>query len=316
MKREQVWQRVSESLRDGFGRLLDVRDVRRVRRVAGDAWMVTVVLGAQTGDLHVADLTVDDTGTISPTLGPDHVVEAVKRADRASRMPAKPPDELADFGGFGPNSDEEPGLGMVSEIEEPVDVRVATAIGRGDPASLREARELLPRLLTDHDHRGRTLLTIAAVELSLGEPMLARGYLEASAREFADRFDLDSLEKAATLALEIVGREAFAGSPVHTLLEQSRQRLKPFHSIFDARSFAGLPMALRDKLEPHMTLTHARPSGGARERGRAVTSDLRGEERARRRMARKTGGRLVARAVLLPGMAARRIERARRPLVE
>ncbi len=57
MTREQVWQKVSESLREGFGRLLDVREVRRVRRVAGDAWVVTVVLAAQRGDLHVADLT-------------------------------------------------------------------------------------------------------------------------------------------------------------------------------------------------------------------------------------------------------------------
>jgi CRP-like cAMP-binding protein len=257
--REQVWKKVSEQLREGFGRLLDVRDVRRVRRVAGDAWMVTVVLGAKSGDLHVADLTVDDAGAITPTLGPEHVIDAVKRAEQAARMPAKPPDELADFGGDLGDTDDEPELGMLSEMEEPIDVRVAAAIGRGDPASLREARELLPRLLTDHDHRGRTLLTMAAVELSLGEPMLAKGYLEASAREFADRFDLDALEKAATLALELVGRDGFAGSPVHTLLEQSRQRLKPFVNIFDARSFSNLPMALRDKLEPHLTLRTLAP---------------------------------------------------------
>jgi CRP-like cAMP-binding protein len=261
VNREQVWKKVSESLRAGFGRLLDVRDVRRVRRVAGDAWIVTVVLGAPSGDLHVADVTVDDAGALSPALGPEHVIDAVKRAEHASRMPAEPPDELADFGAdLGvSDEDEEPGLGMLSEIEEPIDVRVAAAIGRGDPASLREARELLPRLLTDHDHRGRTLLTMAAVELSLGEPMLAKGYLEASAREFADRFDLDALEKAATLALELGGREAFAGSPVHTLLEQSRQRLKPFTNIFDTRSFSGLPMALRDKLEPQMSLRTLAP---------------------------------------------------------
>ena len=36
MRREQVWKAVSEMLRDGFGRLLEVRDVRRVRRVAGE----------------------------------------------------------------------------------------------------------------------------------------------------------------------------------------------------------------------------------------------------------------------------------------
>lgn len=261
MTREQIWKTVSESLRAPFGRLLDVRDVRRVRRVAGDAWTVTVVLGAQSGDLHVADLTVDDSGAISPTLGAEHVIEAVKRAENAARLPADPPDELADFGGdLGDDEDDEmPGLGMLGEIEEPIDVRATAAIGRGDPASLREARDLLPRLLADHDNRGRTLLTMAAVELSLDEPMLAKGYLEASAREFADRFDLDALEKAATLALEIVGRDGFSGSPVHTLLEQSRQRLKPFADIFEARSFAGLPMALRGKLEPHLTLRTLAP---------------------------------------------------------
>jgi CRP-like cAMP-binding protein len=56
-----------------------------------------------------------------------------------------------------------------------------------------------------------------------------------------------------------VGRDAFAGSPVHLLLEQSRARLRPFASIFDARSFAGLPEALRGKLEPHITLRTLAP---------------------------------------------------------
>ena len=260
MTREQVWQKVSEGLREGFGRLLDVRDVRRVRRVAGDAWVVTVVLAAQRGDLHVADLTMDDAGVFTPKLTPEHVIDAVKRAESEARLPASPPDELADFGSdLGGDEDSDDNLDMLSEVEEPLDVRVAAAIGRGDPASLHEARELLPRLLIDHDNRGRTLLTMAAVEMSLGEPLLAKGYLEASAREFADRFDLDSLEKAATLALEMVGREAFAGSPVQLLLEQSRQRLKPFADLFEARSFAGLPMNLREKLEPYLTLRTLAP---------------------------------------------------------
>jgi CRP-like cAMP-binding protein len=261
--REQVWQAISDVLRDNFGRLLDVRDVRRVRRVAGDAWSVTVVLAAPSGDLHVADLTVDDAGAVSPTIDAEHVIEAVRRADVASRAAAAGvPDELADFGSDVGMGDEEQGdaeLGMLAQIEEPIEKRVASALARGDSASLDEARELLPRMLADHDRRGATLLTMAAVEMKLGEPMLAKGYLEASAREFADRFDLDSLEKAATLALELGGREAFAGSPVHTLLEQSRQRLKPFASIWEARSFADLPIELRGKLEPHLTLRTLAP---------------------------------------------------------
>jgi len=259
--REEVWEAVADTLRPAFGRLLDVRDVKRVRRVAGDAWIVTVVLAAQSGDLHVADLTVDDTGAISPRISAEHVIEAVKRADRTSRAPAAMPDELADFGGGLDDADQgDDGLELFSEMEEePVDKRVAAALARGDDASLDQARQLLPRLLADHDRRGSTLLTMAAVEMKLGEPKLAREYVEASAREFADRFDLDSLEKAAVLALQLIGRDAFAGSVVHALLEQSRTRLKPFFSIFDTRSFAELPEDLRESLSPAIHLRTLTP---------------------------------------------------------
>ena len=262
MTREEVWETVADVLREPFGRLLDVRDVRRVRRVAGDAWIVTVVLAAQSGDLHVADLTVDDAGAISPTISAEHVIEAVKRAERASHAPPAMPDELSDFGGGLDDDaeDETDGLEVLAEMqEEPVENRVSAALARGDDKSLNEARELLPRLLADHDRRGTTLLTMAAVEMKLGEPKLAREYVEASAREFADRFDLDSLEKAAVLALELIGRDAFGGSTVHALLEQSRTRLKPFFSIFDTRSFAELPEDLRAKLAPSIHLRTLTP---------------------------------------------------------
>jgi CRP-like cAMP-binding protein len=255
--RETVWKAVAESLRKDFGRLLDVRDVRRVRRVTGDAWAVTVVLAATSGDLHVADLTVDEAGTISPTLGPDHFVEAIRRAERLSLAPP-PPSELADFGDVS-SEDDEPALDMLSDLEEPAEVRVASALAKGDPESLNTARSLLPRLLGDHDRRGATLFTMADVEVKLGEAGLARGYLEAAAREFADRFDLPSLEKAAALALKLGGAEAFTGSPIHSLLEQSRARLKPLDSLFDARSFAGLSEATRGALSKYVALRTLAP---------------------------------------------------------
>jgi CRP-like cAMP-binding protein len=257
MSREEVWKRVSDSLREGFGRLLDVRDVRRVRRVAGDAWVVTIVLAAPSGDLHVADVTVDSSGEMTPVLGPDHVIEAVRSARHASLAP--PADSrLDDFGDFG-DASEDDGLGMLEEVDAPIESRIEAAIGRGDPASLREARDLLPRLLTDHEKRGQTLYTMAEVETKLGEKQLARGYLEAAAREFADRFDLDALEKAAALALELHGKDAFVGSPEHVLLEQSRARLKPLSELFDARSFTGLDETLRKKVEAHAELRTLAP---------------------------------------------------------
>ena len=242
MTRETVWKRVADALRNDFGRLLDVRDVRRVRRVAGDAWVVTVVLAAPSGDLHVADLSVDGAGVITPAIGPDDVIEAVRRSGRSSLAP--PPDELADFR----DAADDPALDMLTELDEPVEARVTVALAKGDPSSLRAARDLLPRLLTDHERRGATLLTMAEVEMKLDERGLARGYLEAAAREFADRFDLSSLERAAAMALDLLPRDAFAGSPIQLLLEQSRVRLKPLADLFGARSLAAVPDDLRGRL--------------------------------------------------------------------
>jgi CRP-like cAMP-binding protein len=257
MKRERVWKKVSEVLRESFGRLLDVREVRRVRRVSGDAWVVTVVLAASSGDLHVADLTVDDDGTVTPTLGPDHVIEAVLRAERFSQLPREP-DGVADFRDVAGEEDD-PALDALAELEEPVDVQVTSAIARGDPESLLLARSLLPRLLADHESRGATLFTMAGVELKLGEIGLAREYLEAAAREFADRFDLPALERAAGVALGLKSRAAFAGSPIQRLLEQSRARLKPLDDLFAARSLTGLSEPQRAELAAAVELRTLAP---------------------------------------------------------
>jgi CRP-like cAMP-binding protein len=258
MRREQVWKAVTEELRQGFGKLLEVRDVRRVRRVSGDAWSVTVVLAASSGDLHVADVTVDDRGVMTPVLGADHVVEAVERAQRFSQVPPTSAD-LDAFADIDDRGQDDLDLDVFAELEEPIEVRIADAIARGDEESLRVARGLLPRLLTDHEKRGATLFTMAQVESKLGEAGLARGYLEAAAREFGDRFDLPALEKAAAMALSLGGREAFAGSPIHTLLEQARARLKPIADLFAARSLAGLSAAQRAELARHVELRTLAP---------------------------------------------------------
>jgi CRP-like cAMP-binding protein len=257
MKREQVWKAVSGALRESFGKLLDVREVRRVRRVTGDAWVVTVVLAASAGDLHVADLTVDDDGTMTPTLGPDHVVDAVLRADRLSQLPREPL-SVPDFADIAVEEGE-PVLDALDDLGEPVDVQVTNAIARGDRESLLLARSLLPRLLADHDGRGATLFTMAGVELKLGEVDLAREYLEAAAREFADRFDLPSLERAAGVALGLKGRAAFVGSPIHQLLQESRARLKPLDDLFAARSLRGLSASQREVLATAVELRTLAP---------------------------------------------------------
>ncbi len=262
--REQVWRLISMRLRHDFGRLLEVRDVRRVRRVAGDAWAVRVVLAARSGDLQVAELSVDDAGVTQPALDADAVIEAVRRHGSGSTLP-RIADELVDFGrdlggDFGdPDDDDGARPTIVADRGLPLGERVAAALSRGDVDSLQEARALLPRLLCDHERRGATLLTMAELEWRLDQPELARGYVEAAAREFADRFDLDALERAAALALKVTGGGAYVGSPVPRLLEQSRTRLQPVASIYDARSFAWLPLELRAMLEANLTLRTLAP---------------------------------------------------------
>lgn len=257
MTREEVWKRVAESLREPFGHLLEVRDVRRVRRVAGDAWTVSVVLHSPSEDFHVADVHVDDQGRMSPRITADDVVRAVRNAKAFA--PAQMPDELADFAEGIAAAGSEPHLDLLGESRESIEARVLVALAKGDRPSLLEARRALPYLLSDHDRQGETLFAMAEVEVKLGEKELARGYLEAAAREFADRFDLPALEKAAALALDFDGRESFTGSAIHTLLENSRARLKPLDSIYESRTFAGTLLEVREQLLPHITLRTLAP---------------------------------------------------------
>jgi hypothetical protein len=152
--REKAWETVSAHLRQEFGRLLDVRDVRRIRRVSGEGFKVTVVLAAPSGDLHVADLTLDETGAITPVLDGDAIIAAVRRAQTVSMLPPPPTDEMGGMDDFA--APEEDSLDNLEMMDDPAEVRIENALKRGDPASLREARDLLPRLLTDHEKRGAT----------------------------------------------------------------------------------------------------------------------------------------------------------------
>ena len=250
--REQAWETLSAFLAREFGRLLEVRDVRRIRHVVGEGWTVTVVLNASSGDLHIADVLVDESGGMSPVIDANAIVAAVRRA--RTTQPSAPSEQMGDIDGFGAADDEGDALDALEMNEDPADVRAARAITRGDPASLREARDLLPRLLADHQKRGATLLTMAEVEMKLGESGLARGYLDAASRELSDRFDMPALERCASVALELLGKEAFATSAIHAVLEQSRARLKPIAGILESRSFAGLSDALRAAIEPHVVV--------------------------------------------------------------
>lgn len=249
MTREEVWETVTDYLRAEFGKLLEVREVRRTRRVAGESWDVTVVLNAPSGAIHVAELTVEDDGKMSRKLHADDIVKAIRvHVERAPVIRPKdeaadPMGDFSDLGGGGDDVGE-----MFDEIApnslDGLDQRVDEAIEKNDIASLQKAREQLPRLLRDHERQGDTLYRMGLVEVKLGQQALALGYLEAAARELADRFDMGTLEKLGATVLEILGKDAYGLSPIAHLLEESRKRLAPLGTILDCRSFAGLPEAM------------------------------------------------------------------------
>ena len=254
MTRELALLTVTAYLREEFGRLLEAREARRVRRAAGDCWLVDVVAVPSAGDLFIGQVDVDEHGVVAPKLTPDDVVCALQRTTVIERYPSLPPpmalaratptDAFADLADLGVGPPEER-----TEGTDAVRARVQALLTRGDRASLEGARELLPRLLGDPERRAVTLLRMGELERRLDQPKLALDYAEAAAREFADRFDMVGLEKAAGLSIDLLGKEAFPECAVHGLLERCRARLVPLESMFEAPALQPVPAADRRWLE-------------------------------------------------------------------
>jgi len=246
VNRELALLTVGKWLREEFGRLLEVREARRVRRAAGECWAVSIVAVPSSGEVLVGQVEIDESAVIDPRLTADDVIKALQRPSSVfERFPslAPPPgsvtaipafaDEFADFSG-----------GIVddgSDDPEAIRARVQALLAKGDRAALVEARNLLPRLLGDPERRGVTLLRMGELERRLDQPKLALDYAEAAAREFADRFDMIGLEKAAGLAMDVHGEAAFLDSQVHALLERCRARLVPMESLFEAPALRPVP---------------------------------------------------------------------------
>ena len=247
---------VLDHVRTSFGKLLRIRPPERRRRAAGPTWSVPVVAVSSEGEIPIAEVDVDDAGQMSPVLDADHVIRVLRaRPERDA--------EDAALGGFAEAD------ALFAELsaeagEEESDVaassrRLQDLFQRTDTESLLEARRLLPGLLTDGERRGRVLLMLAEVERRLGQTRLALGYVDAAAHELADRFDMITLERAASMALAIGGESDFVDSPIRSLLNRCRARLRPVDRIFDNAVLALVPREHRPLLEDHARLVVLAP---------------------------------------------------------
>lgn len=261
MTRDEVLQALGAWIRAEYGKLLVLREVRRVRRAAGTTWLARVVVPAPEGDIAVGDLEIDEDGSILNDIGIAQLLEAVRRPkDEAVEAAADPfGGELGDLLDMG-EEEPAPETTDLDGLEgEALYARAAALAASTDPEALEKARHLMPRLLSDPEKRAAVLVWMAVIERKLGQVPIALQHLEAAAREFADRFDLGALEKLAALAKELMGDEAYPASPIKRMLDEGREKLRPVESIFECPQFQFLPPIEREWLDSSLELRTLSP---------------------------------------------------------
>ncbi len=243
-----------------WGSFLVARDAKLARRAAGSLWIVSVVIPASTGDVEVADLEVDEHGSILNPLDIDKILEAARRPVETPAIGddpfAEPDSEVAGLlGDLGADEDDDAPPPSTADLDDKqLYARAQVLVGKGDDESLAKARRIMPHLLQAPERRGAVLVWMAVVERKLGNPLLAIQHLEAAAREFADRFDLVTLERLAALSLEIMGEDSFKSSPIHRVLEDCRERMRPIGAIYECPQLYGVGKDAEDWLGDHKVL--------------------------------------------------------------
>ncbi|MFW5740655.1 MAG: cyclic nucleotide-binding domain-containing protein, partial [Myxococcota bacterium] len=253
MDNEQARDIMTAHVRETFGRVVELREVAVVRKASGRTWRGELACVTSRGEIPVGHVTVHEDGRIMEMCSVDDLVDAVLQTQADGGSPpsagADAMDLFADMDLSGPVSGPMVGGGRGDEVEEILDglqgtadlrERIRTLKSSGERRDLELVRDLLPQLLAESESRRFTLVELGEVELRLGHPDLALQYLEAAAREFADRAEVRALELVASIALRVLGDEEFAESPVKQLLDLSRRRLRPIERLGHAPVFAGL----------------------------------------------------------------------------
>jgi Cyclic nucleotide-binding domain len=258
MMQREAQALIQQYLRENFGRLLQFREIGKVRRAAGIFWRAEVVCLSRDGEIPMGRVTVNNDGHLVEKITVDDLITALKGfvpvsledADLADQQAKLLADEFADFGlDDDIGGDDDDGLGFLMEdTADETRSRVDAFLETGTPEAKRQALQLLPRLLTSPETRAATLAEMAELEAELGATQVALGYLEAACREFADRSNLEGLERVATLALELLGPDAYETSPMNTLLAENIGNLAPVEDFFALDYFRELDDAHREVL--------------------------------------------------------------------
>ncbi len=256
-------------LREEYGKLLAHGSIERYRAALGQVWRAPVLCRAGEEEFQVGYVAVDDSGEIVEPVLPEELVAAIRAA--AQSQAGEPvadelkawEEELASELAEEEFAQPEQAVGPL-EVEGQEDAealwdRVEELLGKGDEASLLEARNLLPRILVFPEHRAVALSELAWVEMQLGHRDLALDYLEAAAREFADQADVESLRLLCEKVEELVGTEAFQGSVFHKLLLETDARVRPVAGLAQVPVLSGLEPELHEAVEGASDLVVVEP---------------------------------------------------------
>ncbi|MDY0003794.1 MAG: cyclic nucleotide-binding domain-containing protein [Polyangia bacterium] len=247
MIQQKIEALVQRYLREEFGRLLQYRGLAPTRRAAGILWRADVVCPTPEGEIPVGRIGVDESGRFVEKVVVGDLLKALREfvhvEEGQSIVEEAPPNPLADA--FAELAAEEQGdelLGddfgfLIGETYDELRGQVDSALALGTPTGLRQALQLLPRLLSYPDTRGDTLAEMASLEFQAGDREMALNYLEAATREYADRSNLEGLERLAALTLSILGEAGYATSLSRQLLAQLKAQLAPVSDLFSTGYF-------------------------------------------------------------------------------
>ncbi len=246
-------------LKEEYGRFLSIGPVETHRGAAGIVWRAPVFCRTPDEEFEVGTLAVDDAGQIVDALPAAELVAAIRGAggqqsSSSAVEEGAPQEDLSEADSWAAELAEE----LVEEgvVSEPSSPSLSLELPEDDPEalwqdveslleqegeeSLLAARELLPRMLVFADHRAIALSELAWVEMQLDHKDLALDYLEAAAREFADKADLASLKLLCDKVREIIGEEQYQGSLFDNLLRKTEARVQPVANLPDVPVLSGL----------------------------------------------------------------------------
>ncbi|MBN2801948.1 MAG: cyclic nucleotide-binding domain-containing protein [Deltaproteobacteria bacterium] len=259
MNQDQARKIITDWIKIEFGNFLEVREIKTVRKATGRVWTASIYCSAKEGDIFAGEIIINELGKLLNPIDTDKMIDALVMARTSNSTPPINPFEDTnnddDFGSLSDDMDFSDLTGSkdilndddvdfdsafdTDSIEE-LQTKANELIITGEQEKLMEARDILPRLLVNQEMRGQVLQQMAELEFLLGELDMGTRHLEGAAREYADMANLEGLAVVADLATQIMTDEQFEKSPIRSLFDHLRNRLRPLNILKDAPLFVGL----------------------------------------------------------------------------